>query len=96
MTDRHAERTLAAVEAGMTQQKGLGGFSPDTVAMVEAALPAEPPGLRPHEVYSLLYFGSLISVRHICRELVRDGRAVAAGPNGHRRYWRRPTGRATQ
>lgn len=45
-------------------------------------------GMRPGDVFALVRFGSLISVRHALRELKRTGRCRYEGENMFRRYFK--------
>lgn len=70
-------------------------MSPEFRNRVLAALPAERPGLRPHEVHKRIDFGSLDYTRHVISELVDEGLVVHEGPLGGRRYRRREVSSAS-
>lgn len=44
-------------------------------------------GDMPASAHAALGMYSRVSVRNALRELVREGRAMCRGPDGHRRYW---------
>lgn len=56
---------------------------------VELALPSGPPGLTPREVHARVGFYARVSIRHVLRELVAEGRVYFAGADCSRNYWRR-------
>ena len=63
-------------------------FKPETLAEIEAAIPADGPGLRPHEIHKALGKWARVTIRHACRELVRSGRVTFSGDDGYRLYKR--------
>ena len=61
---------------------------PNRLAVVEAALPPKPPGLRAREVSARIECYAHATVRTTLSELLKQGRVTYDGPDGSRRWWR--------
>lgn len=68
----------------------MNSVSVQLLDLIEAELPYGPPGARPSTIWQSFGQGSVVTVRHALRDLCSLGRAEFTGPNGKRRYWRRP------
>jgi hypothetical protein len=63
---------------------------PDTLAMIERAVPLGPPGEPPVVIFTRAEWGALLTLRSGLRFLLEAGRIRCAGEPGNRRYWREP------